>query len=63
MRGLRLLPPPRFLALGAFLFAGDMKAGPFLSRFPVDLTLLSGGVLALVLLSRWAGGARVGAGP
>ena len=50
--------PPRFLALGAFLFAGEMKAGPVLSRFPVDLTLATGGVLAAVLLVLWARGAR-----
>jgi hypothetical protein len=50
--------PPRFLVLGAFLFAGDMKASAFFSRLPVDLTLLTGSLLTLILLGRWAGGAR-----
>lgn len=43
---------PRFLLLAAFLFAGDLKASPQLSWLPVDLTLLTGGLLALVILYR-----------
>ena len=50
---------PRFLALAAFLFAGDLKADPRLARIPVDLTLLTGALLAGVLALRWARGARV----
>jgi hypothetical protein len=50
---------PRFLALAAFLFAGDLKADPRLAWLPVDLTLLTGAVLCLVLARRWAGGARL----
>jgi hypothetical protein len=52
-------PGPRFLALGAFLFAGDLKADPRLARIPVDLTLLTGAVLCGVLVRRWLRGARV----
>ncbi len=51
--------PPRFLALGGFVFAGDLKAGPLLSRLPVDLTLLTGAILAGTVLLRWLRGARV----
>jgi len=54
--------PARFLALGAFLFAGVLKAGPTLSRLPVDLTLLAGGGLAWVLLRAWIRGARAASG-
>ena len=50
---------PRFLALAAFLFAGDLKADPRLAWVPVDLTLLSASVLVGVLLVRAARGARV----
>ena len=49
---------PRFLVLAAFLFAGDLKAGPLLARIPLDLTLLTGGVLGGVLLVLWRRGAR-----
>lgn len=52
------LPAPAVLALGAFLFAGDMKADPILARVPVDLTLLTAGVLSALLLTRWIRGAR-----
>ena len=41
---------PRFLALAAFLFAGDLKADPRLEGFPVDLTLLTGTVLTLFIV-------------
>jgi len=50
---------PRFLALSAFLFAGDLKADPRLAWFPVDLTLLTGTVLTGVLTLRWLRGARL----
>jgi hypothetical protein len=50
---------PRFLALGAFLFAGELKADPRLAWVPVDLTLLAASGLALVLLHRWRAGARL----
>jgi hypothetical protein len=53
---------PRFLALAAFLFAGDLKADPRLAWLPVDLTLLTGGTLAGVLLLRFLRGARLRAG-
>jgi len=43
---------PRFLALAAFLFAGDVKASPALAWLPGDLTLITGGLLALVILVR-----------
>jgi O-antigen ligase len=43
---------PRFLALAAFLFAGDMKADPRFQVLPVDLTLLTGAILTLVILRR-----------
>jgi O-antigen ligase len=43
---------PRFLVLAAFLFAGDLKASPQLSWVPVDLTLLTAFLLALVILAR-----------
>jgi hypothetical protein len=54
--------PPRFLALGVLLFAGALKAGPVLSRLPVDLTLASGAVLACILGAAWARGARAASG-
>ena len=50
---------PRFLALAAFLFAGDLKADPRLAWLPVDLTLLFGAILSGVLALRAARGARV----
>jgi len=50
---------PRFLALAAFLFAGDLKADPRLAWFPVDLTLLTGAVLSMVIAVRWLRGARL----
>lgn len=50
---------PRFLALAAFLFAGDLKAYPRLGWIPVDLTLLSGAVLSGVLALRFRRGARL----
>jgi O-antigen ligase len=50
---------PRFLALAAFLFAGDLKADPRLAWVPVDLTLLTGAILSLVLAARAARGFRV----
>ena len=50
---------PRFLALAAFLFAGDLKADSRLAWFPVDLTLLTGAVLAGVIAVRWLRGARL----
>ena len=50
---------PRFLALAAFLFAGDLKADPRLAWLPVDLTLLTGALLSAVLVLRWARGARL----
>jgi hypothetical protein len=50
---------PRFLALAAFLFAGDLKGDPRLAWFPVDLTLLTGAVLSGVLLVRFLRGARL----
>ena len=50
---------PRFLALAAFLFAGDLKADPRLAWLPVDLTLLTGSLLSGVLVLRWARGARL----
>ena len=50
---------PRFLALAAFLFAGDLKADPRLAWFPVDLTLLAGAALSGVLALRWLRGARL----
>ena len=53
------VPGPRFLALAAFLFAGDLKADPRLARIPVDLTLLTGALLCGVLVRRWLRGARV----
>jgi O-antigen ligase len=43
---------PRFLVLASFLFAGDLKASPQLSWVPVDLTLLTGFLLAMVILAR-----------
>jgi len=49
---------PRFLAMAAFLFAGDLKAEPRLAWVPVDLTLLTGGLLAAVVALRVARGAR-----
>ncbi len=55
--------PAPFLALGAFLFAGVIKAGPLLSRLPVDLTLLAGAGLAWVLLRAWLRGARAASAP
>jgi hypothetical protein len=58
--------PAPFLALGAFLFAGDLKGGDLLSRIPVDLTLLTGAILAAVLALRWMRGrsaAAAGPGP
>jgi len=56
-------PAPALLALAAFLFAGDMKADPVLARLPVDLTLLTAGILSLFLLARWLRGARAVHGP
>jgi hypothetical protein len=53
---------PRFLALAAFLFAGDLKADPRLAWLPVDFTLLTGAVLAGVLAVRYLRGARLRAG-
>ena len=50
---------PRFLALAAFLFAGDLKADPRLGWIPVDLTLLTGAVLSGVLAVRFLRGARL----
>ncbi len=50
---------PRFLALAAFLFAGDLKADPRLGWLPVDLTLLTGAVLSGVLAVRFLRGARL----
>ena len=50
---------PRFLALAAFLFAGDLKADPRLAWFPVDLTLLTGALLTGVLAVRFLRGARL----
>ena len=50
---------PRFLALAAFLFAGDLKADPRLAWLPVDQTLLTGGLLALALGFRLLRGARL----
>jgi hypothetical protein len=50
---------PRFLALAAFLFAGDLKADPRLAWFPVDLTLLTGFLLTAVLAGRCLRGARL----
>jgi hypothetical protein len=59
-----VLPAPLpFLALGAFLVAGDLKGGAVLSRSPVDLTLLAGTVLALVLARSWMRGARLASLP
>ena len=49
---------PRFLALAAFLFAGDLKADPRLAWVPVDLTLFTGAVLVAVLALRVARGVR-----
>jgi O-antigen ligase len=49
---------PRFLALAAFLFAGDLKADPRLAWFPIDLTLLTGALLTGLLTLRWLRGAR-----
>jgi|GEM_PF-766300 len=49
---------PRFLALAAFLFAGDLKANPRLEWVPVDLTLLAGLVLSVVILVRLLRGWR-----
>ena len=43
---------PRFLALAAFLFAGDLKADPRLAWVPVDLTLFTGAILSGVLALR-----------
>jgi hypothetical protein len=54
--------PGRFLVMGAFLFAGVLKAGPLLSRLPVDLTLLAAGGLAWVLLRAWIRGRRAASG-
>jgi O-antigen ligase len=51
---------PRFLALAAFLFAGDLKADPRLAWLPVDLTLLTGTLLAGILALRFLRGARLG---
>ena len=50
---------PRFLALAAFLFAGDLKADPRLAWVPVDLTLFSGSLLVGVMLLRSVRGVRV----
>jgi len=50
---------PRFLALAAFLFAGDLKADPRLAWLPVDLTLLTGALLTGVLAVRFLRGARL----
>jgi hypothetical protein len=50
---------PRFLALAAFLFAGDLKGDPRLAWFPVDLTLLAGALLAGVVAVRFLRGARL----
>ena len=50
---------PRFLALAAFLFAGDLKANPRLAWIPVDLTLLTGALLCAVLGARFRRGARL----
>ena len=50
---------PRFLALAAFLFAGDLKADPRLAWFPVDLTLLAGALLAGAVAVRFLRGARL----
>ena len=50
---------PRFLALAAFLFAGDLKADPRLAWVPVDLTLFAGSILTGVMLVRVARGARI----
>jgi hypothetical protein len=50
---------PRFLALAAFLFAGDLKADPRLAWFPVDLTLLAGAALSATLALRFLRGARL----
>jgi len=50
---------PRFLALAAFLFAGDLKADSRLAWFPVDLTLLTGAILSGVIAVRWLRGARL----
>ena len=49
---------PRFLALAAFLFAGDLKADPRLAWVPVDLTLATGAFLVGVLALRVARGVR-----
>ena len=49
---------PRFLALAAFLFAGDLKADPRLAWVPVDLTLATGALLVAVLAVRVARGVR-----
>ena len=49
---------PRFLALAAFLFAGDLKADPRLAWVPVDLTLATGALLVAVLARRVAQGVR-----
>ncbi|BDU71221.1 O-antigen ligase family protein [Mesoterricola silvestris] len=62
MRGLPVPLPPRFLALGALLFAGALKGGPVLSRLPLDLTLLAGTALGGVLLLAWMRGARAASG-
>jgi len=50
---------PRFLALAAFLFAGDLKADERLAWVPVDLTLLAGAALSGVLAVRLAQGVRL----
>lgn len=50
---------PRFLALAAFLFAGDLKADPRLAWIPVDLTLLAGALVSGILGARWRRGARL----
>lgn len=50
---------PRFLALAAFLFAGDLKADPRLAWLPIDLTLLTGAVLCGVMAVRVLRGARL----
>jgi hypothetical protein len=50
---------PRFLALAAFLFAGDLKGDPRLEGFPVDLTLLTGALLTGTLAVRFLRGARL----
>ena len=50
---------PRFLALAAFLFAGDLKGDPRLAWFPVDLTLLAGALLAGAVAVRFLRGARL----